>query len=125
MSVNLPGIRMGNNQGLFVLTAGNDLIHDLPTGRKAVIRKILCYNNTGANVTLQFGTLNATPAFVALLPIFVAINTLDNEWGEIEIPYFEFELNTSAGAARRLGDIYCLASAAAPTLILEVEEFGA
>lgn len=125
MSVNLPGIIMGNNQGVFTLTGGNDLIHDLPTGRKAVIRKILCYNPNGANVTLQFGTLDATPAFVALMPIFVAIGTLDNPWTEDEIPYFEFELNTSAGAAYRLGDIYCLASAANPTLSLEIEELGA
>lgn len=124
MSVNLPGQRMANNQGVFTLTGGNDLIHDLPTGRKAVIRKILCYNNTGANVTLQFGTLNAVPAFVALMPIFVAVDTWDNQWLEEEIPYFEFELNTSAGAAYRLGDIYCLASGAA-VLSLEVEELGA
>lgn len=124
MSVNLPGIRMGNNQGLVTVTAGNDLCHDLPTGRKAVIRKIMAYN-TGANVTLQFGTLNATPAFVALLPIYVAIGPLmDTQWPETEIPYFEFELNTSAGAAYRLGDIYVLASAATVTLVLEIEEFG-
>lgn len=121
MSVNLPGIRMANNQGVFTLTGGNDLIHDLSAGRKAIIRKILCYNNTGADVTLQFGTLNAVPAFVALLPIFVALDTLDNEWLEEEIPPVEFELNTSAGAAFRLGDIYCLASGAA-VLSLEVEE---
>ena len=125
MSVNLPGVRMANNQGLFALTGGNDLIHVLSIGRKAVIRKIMCYNNTGANVTLQFGTLTAVPAFVALLPIFVAIDTLDNQWTEEEIPYFEFVLNTSAGAAGRVGDIYCLAGAATPTLWLEVEEMGA
>ena len=122
--VNLPGVRMANNQGVFTLTGGNDLIHDLSAGAKAVIRKILCYNNTGANITLQFGTLNATPAFVALMPIFVAINTIDNEWLETEIPYFEFELNTSAGVAYRLGDIYCLASGAG-VLSLEVEELRA
>ena len=123
MSVNLPGIRMANNQGVFTLTAGNDLIHDLSLNRKAVIRKILCYNNTGANVTLQFGTLNATPAFVALMPIFVAINGFDNTWPEEEIPAVEFEVNPAAGAAFRAGDIYCLASGAA-ILQLEIEEFG-
>ena len=125
MSVNLPGIRMGNNQGLVTITAGNDLCHILSRGRKAVIRKIMAFN-TGGNVTLQFGTLNATPAFVALLPIFVAIGAgMDTEWLETEIPYFEFELNTSAGAAYRLGDIYVLGSIATVTLSLEIEEFGA
>lgn len=125
MSVNIAGILKANNQGVFTLTAGNDLIHDLPTGRKAIIRKIMCYNNTGVQITLQFGTLNGTPAFVATLPIFVAIDTLDNIWQADEIPYFEFELNTSAAAADyRLGDIYCLASGAG-VLSLEVEELGA
>jgi len=124
MSVNLPGTRQANNQGVFTLTGGNDLIHDLPTDRKAVIRKIMCYNNTGVNVTLQFGTLNGTPAFVAMLPIFVAIDTLDNGWDEDVIPMVYWELNTTAAAAGyRLGDIYCLASGAA-VLSLEVEEFG-
>ena len=124
MIVNLPGIRMANSGGVITLTAGNDLIHSLSTGRKAVIRKILCYNNTGANVTLQFGTLDATPAFVALMPIFVAINGFDNTWPEEEIPMVEFELNPAAGAAYRLGSIYCLASGAA-VLQLEIEELGA
>ncbi len=123
MVLNLPGIRMANSQGVFTLTAGNDLIHNLSLNRKAVIRKIHCYNNTGAAVTLQFGTLNATPIFVALMPIFVAINTFDNVWEETEIVAFEFELNPAAGAAFRAGDIYCLASGAA-ILSLEIEEFG-
>lgn len=123
--MNLPGIRMLNNQGLITIDTTAQLCHDLSTGRKAVIRKIMAYN-TGGNVTLQFGTLNATPAFVALMPIFVAIGGgLDTEWLETEIPYFEFELNTSAGAAYRLGDIYVTGSVATVTLILEVEELGA
>lgn len=123
--LNLPGIRMGNNQGLVTVTGGNDLVHALSTGRKSVIRKIMAYN-TGGNVTLQFGTLNGTPAFVALLPIFTSIGgLLDTQWPEEEIPYFEFELNTTAAAAAyRLGDIYVLASAATVTLALEIEEFG-
>ena len=124
MGVNLDGMLMANNQGVFDLTTGNDLIHSLSTNRKAIIRKILCYNNTGANVTLQFGTLTGLAAFVALMPIFVAIDTLDNEWPATEIPSTVFELNTTAGAAGRVGDIYCLASGAA-VLSLEVEEFGA
>jgi len=123
--LNRTGIRKANNQGIVTTTAGNDLVHDLPTGRTVKIRKIMAYNNTGANVTLQFGTLNAVPAFVALFPLFVAIDTLDNQWTETEIPEVEFALNTSAAAAFRLGDVFVLASAAAVTLILEVEEYGA
>ena len=117
-----------NNQGPFTTTAGNDLLHILPANRSAIIVKIMCYNNTGANVTLQFGTLNRNPAgaaFVALMPIFVAIDTLDNQWLEREIPAIEFVNDTTATAAGRVGDIYVLASAAAAVVSLDVVEFGA
>lgn len=119
--------RTANNQGVFTTTAGNDLLHDLPVGRSVRITKIHAYNNTGADVTLQFGTLNRNPAgaaFVALMPIFVAIDTLDNEWSETDIPAFEFVNDTTATAAGRVGDIYVLASAAGVVMSLEVEEFG-
>ena len=117
------GIRKINNQGLFAVTGGNDTLHTLPVGRTAVIRKIMCYNNTGANITLQFGTLTNAPAFVAWFPLFVAIDTLDNQWPETEIPERIFQINNGVGAAGWTGDIVVLASAAAPTVLLEVEEF--
>jgi len=57
------GVRKAGNAGLVTTTGGNDLTHTMPTGRTGKIVKILAYNNTGANVTLQFGTLDrATPA---------------------------------------------------------------
>jgi hypothetical protein len=132
-----PFIRKAGNQGLVIMTAGNDLLHIMPlptsvaagqqTGaRSAAIVKICCYNNTGANVTLSFGTLNraGAPAFVPLLPLLVAINTFDNEWEEDEIPFVEFMNWPIATAAGRTGDIYCLCSAAGPTVSIEVHEFG-
>lgn len=116
-----------NNGGVFTTTAGNDLLHTLPTDRSAKIVKIMCYNNTGGNVTLQFGTLDRDPAgaaFVALLPIFVAINTLDNEWAETEIIGVEWVNATAVTAAGRTGDIYVLASAAGAIVSLEIVEIG-
>ena len=118
---------IANNQGAFTTTTGNDLLHLLPTGRSCKIVKIMAYN-PGANATLQFGTLDRNPAgaaFVALLPIFVAIGALlDTEWLETEIPAFEWVNNTTATAAGRVGDIYVLASLANVVVSLEVVEFG-
>ena len=125
------GIRKAGNAGLVTMTAGNDLLHTLPTGtapvsgKSVILTKILAYNTTGGNVTLQFGTLDRTVAgalFVALLPIFVAIDTLDNEWIESGIPAIEFISNTTVGANGRVGDVYVLASAAAVTVAIEVLE---
>ena len=119
---------IANNAGPTTTTiATNVLLHTLPTGRSAKIVKIMAYNPLGANVTLQFGTLDRTPAgavFVAMLPIFVAITTLDNAWLEEEIPAQEWVNATIATAAGRTGDIYVLASATAVVVSLEVVEFG-
>lgn len=118
---------IANNQGVFATTAGNDLLHDLPVGRSAKIVKIMAYNPV-ANATLQFGTLDRNPAgaaFVALMPIVVAIGPLmDNEWFEWEIPAIEWVNDTTATAAGRVGDIYVLASLATVVVSLEVVEFG-
>ena len=76
-------------------------------------------------MTLQFGTWDRTVVgalFVALLPILVAINTLDNEWLETGIPPIEFASNTTVGANGRVGDIYVVASAAAVDIVIEVLE---
>lgn len=126
-------IKKAGNAGLVTTTAGNDLLHTLPIAttprgpKTAIITKILAYNATGGNVTLQFGTLDRTVAgaiFVQLLPILVAINALDNEWLEEELPSVEFASNTTIGANGRTGDIYVLASAAAVDIVIEVGEIG-
>ena len=126
-------IRKAGNTGLVTTTvvATGNLCHTLPVAitprgpRTAIITKILAYNNTGANVTLQFGTWDRTVAgalFVALLPILVAIDTLDNEWLETGLPPIEFAANTTVGANGRTGNIYVVASAAAVTVVIEVAE---
>jgi hypothetical protein len=119
--------------GPFTTTGGNDLLHDLPAAttvnqtaaRSCVISKIMAYNNTGGNVTLRFGTLDrGVPTFVQLLPTIVAINGLDTEWIEDEIPQVEFISWPQLTAAGRIGDIYLVASAAAVLVMVEVLEFG-
>lgn len=131
------GIRKAGSSGLVITTGGNDLLHTMPVttiaqqtfpSRSFVIRKIAWYNNTGANVTLQFGTLNGTPAFVALLPTYLALNTFDGSREERELPFVEFISTVTAGvlaAAQRNGNAYVLASAAGVLVSVEIEEFGA
>lgn len=123
----LWGDPKAGNAGLVPTTGLNDLLHTTSIGRTAKITKVLAYNNTGADVTLQFGTLDrqAVPAFVQLLPELVAINLFDNEWTELDLPAVEFASNTSLLAAGRTGHIYVLASAALVDVVIEVQEKGA
>ena len=119
----LVGIRKGNNAGLFVTTGANDLLHTLPANRTAFIRKILWYNNTGAGVTLIFGTLSNVAGWVPLFPTILAINALDGGYEEALIPAVEF-VNDRTAAAGTTGNIHVQASAAGVLIRLEVEEFG-
>lgn len=138
------GIRKaGNTTGGMITTtapgapAPGDLCHTMPTRaiagpRTARITKIMAYNNTGANVPLLFGTNDraAVPAFVQLLPDLVAINGLDNEWTEEDIPAVEWMSDESLLAAGRTGNIHVVAGTVAVPVAgviisIEIEEFGA
>lgn len=126
-------LRKGNSVGLITATAGNDLVHILGTGRTnavrrtAIIRKILAWNNTGGNVTVQFGTRDsaAAPAFVQYLPDLLVLNGVDNVWNEWDLPAVEFSVVNLALANGREGNIYLLASAANVLVSIELDEFGA
>jgi len=129
------GVRKAGNAGMVVtLAVGNGtLLHTLTPGRTCRITKIMAYNVLGIDVPLLFGTQDLTaPAalFVALLPPLVAINPLDNEWTEAEIPAVEWAADTQAAALGRTGDIYIVAGAVLlplPGIVvsIEVEEYGA
>lgn len=129
-----PYIRKANSIGLVTTTgpATADLLHLNGTSRSgavrsSIIRKILCYNNTGANVTLQFGTRDYTapiPLFVQVLPDLLAINGLENVWREEEIPSAEFSQLLLAGVLGREGNIYVVSSVAAVLVLIDVDEFG-
>ena len=129
-------MRKSGNAGLVTTTGGgaNNLCHTLPvdpvTGvtRSAIIKKILAYNNTGAGVTLIFGTMDRTPAgaiWVPILPTLFAVNSFDNIWTEADIPCVEFQSNTTPTAAGRTGDIRVQHVGAGGVLIqIEVEEIA-
>lgn len=122
-------IRKPNSEGLVLSTAGPDLLHTLGINRSgiprsAIIRKIMAYNNTGGNARLQFGTVDAVPAFVQYLPDLVAVNGLDNEWEETLIPVVEFSLVNQVGVAFRAGNIWLQSDTVGVLIIIEVDEFG-
>lgn len=121
---NQIGIRMQNSAGLVTTTAANDTVHTTSIGRTARLRKILAYNNTGANATIRFGTLDAqaVPVFVPLLPTLLLINTFDRSITEDELPLIVWQFNQSAGALGRSGNIIVVASIAGVLISCEIEE---
>jgi len=113
----------GGNAGLVTTTAGPDIVHIIAANRSFVIRKVLAYNNTGANVTLIFGTLTNVAGWLPTLPTLVAIDTFDNPWGPNDLPFYEFIVDTTA-AAGSIGTAYVQASAVGVLVTIEVEEFA-
>ena len=73
--------------GLIDILAANTsyIAFILPAGRRAVIKKIMWYNNTGGNGFLRIGATVAA-AFTQLLPSILMVNGVDGELGEAEIP---------------------------------------
>ena len=110
------------NAGLVTTTAGPDLLHTLPTGRSLRVTKVMVFNNTGGNITIQIGTLTNAGAFSAMLPTLLCINTMENVWNKIDLPSVEFVVNSLAGALGRTGSVYVQASAAGAVVAIEVEE---
>lgn len=124
----MSGIRKANNQpiaagGLVTTTAGPDLCHTLPVGRTVKIRKIMYYNNTGADETLIFGTQDNAGVWIPLFPAINCLNGFDNEIREEDIPEVEF-VNDRTIAAGMTGNILVQGSAVGITVRLEVEEFN-
>ena len=120
-------ILSAGNAGLVTtadLVAG-DLCHTLSNGASARITKIMAYNNTGADATIIFGTLDnsVVALFVPEFPAILALNTFDAQVSEEFIVAHEFFVDNRALILGRTGDIYVLASVAGITVRIEVEEY--
>ena len=99
---------------------------------KAVIRKIMAMNRTGAACYLNIGYLNLSATFVPVMPPIYLPNNIDVELEEHNIPQIGntvdgFCADTTASTGT-LGNIIiqCTAGAAAPNNVLvtaEIEEF--
>ena len=94
-------------QNLYLISAGGNV------PRTAKIVKIMVGAVTLAgNAILRFGT-GLGGAWAAILPPFLVVNAVDNEWAEDQIP--------SAVVA---ANITCQSSILGLTVMIEVEEFG-
>jgi len=78
--------------------------------RTVICRKILAYNNSGADTTFQIGT-GLGGAWAPILPPFFIVNGMTDVWPEDEIPEVE------VGA-----DLTCQSAVAGVTIQVEVEE---
>ena len=118
------GMYIPNSSGLVTTTAvvTGDLVHTLSVGASARIRKIMFSNNTGANITLIFGTQQfAAAVFIASLPTIMCITGFDGELTEDQIPDVIWRIDRTAAAGSN-GNIYVVSSAAGVLVRLTVEE---
>lgn len=116
------GILLANSAGLVTVTAAaaGDLVHTLSTNANAFIRKIFYSNNSGAAITLIFGTRNTVGAFVPLMPTITCVNGQHDWLEESQIPDILFRVDTTAPGAE--GNIYVLSSAAGVIVRATIEE---
>ena len=56
--------------------------------RTVILRKVMIYNNTGANAVIDIGT-GLAAAFANIIPSLYSINLFDNEWTEDDLPVDE------------------------------------
>jgi hypothetical protein len=123
------GIIVPNSSGLVTVTAvaTGDLVHTLSTGSSAIIRRIFWSNNTGAVVTLIFGTQTnaAIPVFAARYPTISCANGVHDFLTQDQIPEVIFRVDRTATPGGFSGNIYVLSSAAGVIVRIAVEEIRA
>ena len=81
---------------LYTLLAADtgEILYQRTTGgqnpRTVIVRKLMIYNNTGADAVVQIGT-GLAGAFAAIMPSFFALDTFDNQWIEDDIAEIEVD----------------------------------
>lgn len=111
MSNNRSGAA-GVNAGPGIVTttavAATDIVHQISLNRSFYVLKIMWYQNTGANMTLIFGTLSnaGVPAMVQMFPTQLAINGIPGGMLEEDLVGVEFMLNSQAAGAGWNGSLY-------------------
>lgn len=116
------GIRTTSVRVTIVAAATPTLIHPIPAGRSAVIRKITWSENAGLAGDLQIGH-GAGGTWVQDLPNIDAPANLRGELAEHETPNEEF-FPSPAGLTTQ--DIYAQTTASTNMHVqLELEEYGA
>jgi len=80
------GIRLGSGRINILVAATSYTAWTPSTGKRAIIRKILWYNNTGAAGYLQIGFLTLAAVFTEVLPRILMVNGAEGAIGEDELP---------------------------------------
>jgi len=81
--------------------------------RTVILRKVMIYNNTGANAVIQIGV--GLAPLVPIIPNLYSINLFDNEWTEDDLPVDDVGVDA---------DLTVQASVAGVQVQCEVEEVG-
>ena len=81
--------------------------------RTVILRKVMVYNNTGANAVIQIGV--GLAPLVPIIPNLYSINLFDNEWMEDDLPADDFGVDN---------DLTVQSSVAGVQVQCEVEEVG-
>lgn len=81
--------------------------------RTVILRKVMIYNNTGANAVVQIGTGLAPLA--PIVPPLYSINLFDNEWTEDDLPVDEVGVSA---------DLTVESSVLGVQVQVEIEEIG-
>lgn len=82
--------------------------------RTVILRKVMIYNNTGANAVIDIGT-GLGGAFARIVPSFYSINLFDNEWTEDDLPVDEVGVS---------GDLTVQSSVLGVQVQVEIDEIG-
>ena len=112
-----PGVRITKPRVSITAAATATLVHQVTSGRTAILNKLMWYNGQSADVILEIGIFDGS-TFTRLLPRIKAIAGQHGGLNDRMCPNVEFEV-----------DIYAMASAAgaAPSDVevqCEVTEIG-
>ena len=112
------GIRKVSNIIPVAAAATPETLYQRTTGgqnpRTVILRKVMVYNNTGANAVIEIGT-GLGLAFAGIIPPLYSINLFDNEWTEDDLPVDEVGVSA---------DLTVQSSVLGVQVQVEVEEIG-
>lgn len=125
------GIRLTGGIVGILVAATSYTAWTLSTGKRAIIRKVMWYNNTGGNGFLSIGITTLGAVFTEVLPRILMVNGVEGSMDEDQLPIagnspegFQSDTTLVTGT---LGNIIVRGTVggALPTctVIIEVEEF--
>ena len=112
------GVRKVSNVVIVAAAATPETLYQRTTGgqnpRTVILRKVMVYNNTGANAVVEIGTGLAL-AFATIIPPLYSLNLFDNEWTEDDLPVDEVGVSA---------DLTVRSSVLGVQVQVEVDEIG-